>query len=294
MSITTTKTRLAWQSNNYPVKGDSFEWWDVDLAVVHYAGVTNTPDGDPTDGTVESWLRNTQSYYARQRGYSIGYNFAVDWRGWSWELRGEDFECAANKYVNSRSIAFILITDGQDRATPAAVAELNRLLRLANEHAPRGVRVLGHWQTTVLPYRASSTPNTSCPGLGIKEQLRSGEIGLQAAPAPAPAPAPTPAPAPAPAPAPTPDTRMASVSTVDLPVIREGSRGGGAKFVQNLVNDFEEKMGRPRPLVEDGYFGPVSAAVLRITQARLGFTGGYVDAVCGAQTYARLLAHLAY
>jgi peptidoglycan hydrolase-like protein with peptidoglycan-binding domain len=88
-----------------------------------------------------------------------------------------------------------------------------------------------------------------------------------------------------------PEVRTAPVSTGDLPIIREGSTGGGAKWMQQLLNDFEAKMGRDRPLAEDGQFGPHSAAVLRLTQARMGIEA---DAIAGPQTYAKLFAHLAY
>lgn len=172
-----TKRRADWVGS-VPLTGPSFEWSDVDLFVIHYAGVANTPDGDPTDGTVESWLRNTHAYYVRERGYSLGYSVAVDWRGMSWEIRGETYECAANRYVNGRSFAAILVTDGQDAASHAAIAESNWLIAQARTAvAPRPLTVLGHWQTTVRPYTSSTWAGTDCPGRGIRAQLDAGLFG---------------------------------------------------------------------------------------------------------------------
>lgn len=184
MAITYTHQRESWQSSTQLVHSTNpFEWSDVDLFVIHYAGVANTPDGDPTDGTMPQWLRNTQNYYLNKvKPYSIGYNVAVDWQGRSWELRGEDFECAANQYVNGRSFACIIVTDGQDKATPAAVAEVNRLIGEAHKSAPKGVTILGHWQTTLPPYHQATSPGTDCPGVGIKAQLAAGEFRLPEAP----------------------------------------------------------------------------------------------------------------
>jgi hypothetical protein len=100
---------------------------------------------------------------------------------------------------------------------------------------------------------------------------------------------------PKPEPAPTPPVEgMVSVSTANLPVIREGTKGNHAKGLQNLLNDFYERMEGNRPLLEDGDFGQHSTAVLVLTQTRMGLTGAAADGVCGPETYGRLFTHLLY
>jgi GH25 family lysozyme M1 (1,4-beta-N-acetylmuramidase) len=105
-------------------------------------------------------------------------------------------------------------------------------------------------------------------------------LGFEVAPPPPPPP-PTPPP-------PTPSGTN-EVSIANLPTVREGDRNKYARKVQALLNAYEVQNGRKAVVVEDGYFGPASAAVLRTTQARLGFKGGDVDAICGPATWRRLL-----
>jgi GH25 family lysozyme M1 (1,4-beta-N-acetylmuramidase) len=110
---------------------------------------------------------------------------------------------------------------------------------------------------------------------------------------PLPTPEPTPAPVPPapvpPAPVPPPPPGTSEVSIANLPTVREGDRSKYARKVQALLNAFEVQNGRKASVTEDGYFGPASAAVLRLTQARLGFKGDAVDGICGPATWRRLL-----
>jgi hypothetical protein len=176
--LTYTHQREAWQSAAEPVRSsDRFEWSDVDLFVIHYpGGGSSVPDGDANDPTVQAHLRAGQHDYLVNRGYSYGYNVCVDWRGQSWEIRGEDFECAANRYVNGRAFAVQLMVDHAGAATEPAIAEVNRLIGQAEQSGAPRLKILGHRDTTIQPYRAASTPNTDCPGTGVYAQLRAGRF----------------------------------------------------------------------------------------------------------------------
>jgi hypothetical protein len=171
---------------------DRFEWHDVDLFVIHYPGGDELPTGDPGE-TPEQFarhLRSSHSYYLSNRGYSYGYNAVVDWRGESWEVRGEDFECAANKYVNGRSFAVQLVVDRKDPATPAQIEAVNQMYAQACGSAGRALKILGHWQTTVKPYTSDTGVDTDCPGAGIFAQIQAGAFGMPKPPPPPPPPPP--------------------------------------------------------------------------------------------------------
>jgi hypothetical protein len=175
--ITFTHPREEWLGG-LSFSGPSFEWSPVDLFVIHYPGGNELPTGDVGDIDFARHLRSSHSYYLSVRGYSYGYNAVVDWRGESWEVRGEDFRCAANKYVNGRSFAVQLVVDRKDPATPAQIAAVNEMYAQACASAGRTLKILGHWQTTVKPYTSSTSPGTDCPGAGIFAQIQAGAFGM--------------------------------------------------------------------------------------------------------------------
>jgi hypothetical protein len=185
--ISFTHQREEWLGGLAFGASDRFEWSDVDLFVIHYPGGNELPTGDPTDGDFARHLRASHNDYLVNRGYSYGYNAVIDWRGESWEVRGEDFECAANKYVNGRSFAVQLVVDRKDPATQAQVDATNRMYAQACASAGRTLKILGHWQTTVKPYTSNTAPGTDCPGAGIFAQIQAGAFGM-----PKPTPPPTP------------------------------------------------------------------------------------------------------
>src|SRR5829696_1372368 len=169
-----------------PFDGPSFEWSDADLFVIHYPGGDELPTGDPgeTEAQFARHLRGSHSYYLSDRGYSYGYNAVFDWRGESWEVRGEDFKCAANKYVNGRSYAVQLVVDRRDPATAAQVTAVNRMYWQACAAAGRQLKILGHRETTVRPFTAKTVPDTDCPGVGIFTQITAGQFGRPDTPPP--------------------------------------------------------------------------------------------------------------
>ena len=153
-----TLSRRAWEDGRVPVVGPAFPAHAVDTVVVHYTAAKDIPQD------VAQYLRNMQSAYVRGRGYSVGYNCAIDQRGRSWELRGFDFKCAANRNVNSHTFAILMLVDGDDRATPAALAEARRVIQMVNTFVGTVCQVVGHFQVGA----------TACPGGGLKQDLAEG------------------------------------------------------------------------------------------------------------------------
>jgi hypothetical protein len=135
------------------------------VVIHHPAG--QTPDGDPTDRLeVAQFLRNIQTAYVRDRGYSIGYSFAIDWRGDVWECRGWDLQPAANAGHNDHTLALLLIVDENQ---PATAAQLTTAREYAGELERRHgapIVVTGHGQL-----RGAAT---ACPGTGMREQIAAG------------------------------------------------------------------------------------------------------------------------
>lgn len=95
----TVHPRSDWEEASLPVEGPAMDLRQLEYVTVHYNGTDEDLDGDDDvytdDDTVES-LRNTQSYYVRQRGYSTGYNSEIAPDGDEWEIRGHDITNAAN------------------------------------------------------------------------------------------------------------------------------------------------------------------------------------------------------
>jgi hypothetical protein len=151
-----------------PVTGPPLPWPDIDTVVIHYTAAPNLIDGDPGERweQIPAYLRQIHHDYLTNRkpGYSIGYNVAVDARGDAWELRGFDIKAAATKGHNDHTWAILLLVDGQDPATPAAVATVNELYSQAEARAKRSLAVKGHRDFAA----------TQCPGVGIYAQVRAG------------------------------------------------------------------------------------------------------------------------
>ena len=189
--------RSDWVDPAYPVTGPTFDWSTIEWVVIHYTAAINLPDGDMGEFAYQlpPYLRAVQREYLR-RGYSIGYNAAVDWLGGDWELRGDTFKCAANADredtiesphdtggdENARTFAILMLVDGQDAATPLAAAKVRGLVAQIRDHAPNAVVVLGH----------RDIDQTQCPGTGLYAQIKAGVFEPSDEPAPIPAPQPPP------------------------------------------------------------------------------------------------------
>ena len=169
-----THARTTWQDPKLPVTGPPIDWSRIDTVVIHYTAADDLIDGDPGESAdnLPAYLRAIQRDYMTHRNppYSVGYNAAVDWLGGSWELRGYDIKCAANKGHNEHTFAILMLVDGNDMATTYAAAEVRRLIAQAEVLARRELKITGHGQLT--------NPNaaTACPGTGLRGQVAIGEF----------------------------------------------------------------------------------------------------------------------
>jgi len=176
--VTFTHARATWLAPAPPITGPALLWHTVDTVVIHYTAAYNLIDGDPGEHAdrLDDYLRAMQSASVRERGYSVVYNAAMDWPCGSWELRGLDIQCAANKGHNGHTWAVLVLVDGNDGATAHAAAEIRRLIAAAERLAGRKLKITGHGQ---LPGAA-----TACPGIGLRAQITAGVFTPGAQPQP--------------------------------------------------------------------------------------------------------------
>ena len=218
--------RASWQDPRKPITGPAPIPNRIDTFVVHYTAADDLIDGDPGERAddLPAYLRSMQSSYLSSRGYSVGYNFAVDWLGGVWELRGFDVRCAANKGWNERSIAVLCLVDGQDPLTVEALRSVNAIYAEANRRY-RPLALKGHRDVGA----------TQCPGTGIYAQIRAGLIRPQARPPIEPAPPITPPPPP------TGDDDMPVIAYIAKPPIEADANApwfvcidGQARYATNI------------------------------------------------------------
>lgn len=185
-------SRATWQDPKMPVNGPAYIAARVDTVVIHYTAADDLIDGDPGEHAsgFPAYLRAIQRDYVMSRGYSIGYNVAVDWLGGSWELRGTDYRCAANKGHNEHTFAILVLVDGNDMATEHAAATIRRIIGELERRRGSELVIVGHGQLR--------NPNaaTACPGSGLRAQLALGEFSPRWDPQPEPPPPPPPTPDP--------------------------------------------------------------------------------------------------
>ena len=181
--MTYTHTRQSWQNPTQPVTGPPIVWPDVTTVVCHYTAAKDCPEGQPLE-PYKPFLRAMQNDYTVNRGYSLGYSVAVSTVGQSWEIRGVDIKPAATKGYNDSTYAILITVDGDNPASPSAVAEVRRLIADAERRAGRKLAIVGHGQLGA----------TSCPGVGLRAQIAAGVF--------------TPIPTPPVPPAPTPEDDM--------------------------------------------------------------------------------------
>jgi hypothetical protein len=158
------RSRAAWENsaetiaqhtNSAPV-----DWDRVDDLVIHYTGA----DRVLTDTAQQ--LRNIQHDYVTNRGYSIGYSYAIDQVGVCWELRGETWQPAATKGHNQHTVAILCLVNGQDPLTQPALERARRLIAELRRIAGRTL--------TIHPHKFYAP--TSCPGAGVSAQIAAGDL----------------------------------------------------------------------------------------------------------------------
>lgn len=158
--------RESWQDPRYPVFGPYDDPANNDTVVVHYTAADDLIDGDPGEHAEDlpAYLRNMQYSYVTQRGYSLGYSFAVDWLGGVWQIRGWEFQSAANRGHNGHTLPVLMLVDGADPATPEAVAAVRKIVAEAERRFGRELTVVGHRDIGA----------TACPGEGLYRQVQAG------------------------------------------------------------------------------------------------------------------------
>jgi hypothetical protein len=165
--------RSEWVPPAPPITGPALDWSKIRYIGIHYTAADDLIDGDPGENwdRLDDYLRNIQTSYINSptRGYSIGYNAAVDARGETWELRGFDIRCAANSpgSLNAQTVAILQLVDGADPASPAAVKATQAVIAEAQRRAGRPLTILGHRD---LPGAIA----TACPGVGLRTQVTAG------------------------------------------------------------------------------------------------------------------------
>lgn len=175
-------SREQWQDPSRPVTGPDYVDSQVRFGVAHYTAAPNVPDGDVGESTnIPQYLQRLQRAYLLSRGYSLGYSFAIDWRGYVWEIRGFDYRPASNNgdngvwgpiNVNKISMSILFLVDGQSGLNDAMRRSARLVYRQANV---RTVMAGGKWDHTH-PKPHSETDATACPGDGIRLEIFAGNL----------------------------------------------------------------------------------------------------------------------
>ena len=170
-----------WEDPRIPVTGPAPIKYKVKLVPAHYTAAVVIPDGDhsPVNATKEavaSYLRAIQRDYKLNRGYSIGYNFAIDQSGRAWECRGLSIKCAANVKRNDETMAILCLVDNNQPMNAKMVATFKALVSHIEAHFGRKMTVVGH----------RDIGSTACPGDGIYAQVKAGSLTPGGAPTPTP------------------------------------------------------------------------------------------------------------
>jgi hypothetical protein len=183
--VATVHPRSSWVDPRYPVTGPATNWGRIDTAVIHYTAADNLIDGDPGEhaSNLPAYIRSIQKSYETNRGYSIGYWWAVDWLGGVWQLRGWDIKSAANATHNEHTAPILVLVDGADAATDEATKSIRALVAETSRIAGRPIAITGHgWLTGA---------QTECPGAGLRSQIAAGDF-VPRPPEPEPEPTPEP------------------------------------------------------------------------------------------------------
>lgn len=162
--------RTEWQDPAYPVTSSSYlNLNSLSYITLHYIGV----DGVNLSN-IPQWLRNAQLDYVINRGYSLGYNSAVDMAGEEWEIRGFDYRCAANgsQDTNIPSYSIVLLLPNTWDVPPTAQIDgvRNLVARIRATAAAAGnsdfLEINGHRDLSA----------TSCPGDPIYSLIQNGSF----------------------------------------------------------------------------------------------------------------------
>ncbi len=166
-----THLRESWQDPKLPVTGPVFgplaAYTDV---AIHYTSAAKIP------ADIDAYHRSMQADYMRNRKYSLGYTCSADQSGVSREIRGLDFRPAATRNANTYAFAILVLVDGDGEASPAACAEVRRLIGEFERLTGRHLRIRGHGEYVA----------TACPGAGLRRQIAAGVFSPRWSPIPQP------------------------------------------------------------------------------------------------------------
>lgn len=183
--VETIHRRWSWQPVFAPITGPSILWGEVSEGTAHHPGVDEVPSGDIHEHAddVRAFLVAAQLDYHRNRGYSLGYSWAVDWLGGAWEIRGWDLRAAANPgrkrnpdelpslNANRWTIPVLYIVDNGEGPTVEACATGRAIYREARRRCARPSA-----------FRARPRPHdyydwTGCPG-GVRRAIDAGLLDI--------------------------------------------------------------------------------------------------------------------
>lgn len=159
--------REVWEEPGYTIAEHTSSgpqpWRVAQYVALHYTAREETPAD--YEG-VKQHIRNSQRYYCDQRGYSLGYNWTVDRTGRIWEIRGADYECAANgnSTTNRGGPAILCLVNGNDGANAPMIAAVRRIIATCGTAAGHVLDVVPH----------SALRPTLCPGTGLTAQIADG------------------------------------------------------------------------------------------------------------------------
>lgn len=157
------------------------DWSQIYRPVAHYTAADDLIDGDPGEHAEDlpAYIAAMQRDYSKNRGYNVGYLFAVDWLGGVWELRGFDYRSAANASHNTYTFPVLFLVDGDDRPTVEAAAAARAIWREARRRSSSRVPFEGRpWGHGQLYLETGVGTPTSCPGAGIRAALADGSLDL--------------------------------------------------------------------------------------------------------------------
>lgn len=161
--------RSDWVDPKYPVQGPSCSLNKVEYITLHWPGGRVSPGPglwNPHETVVD--LQSEQMNYVHSRGYSIGYNFCVDYIGHRWILRGFEMRCAANGGAgsNTKGLAIQLKVDINEAPTQMMIQGTQDMIRDIRGRVGKNLPINGHRDVRPEP--------TSCPGAIIYRMIADG------------------------------------------------------------------------------------------------------------------------
>lgn len=194
--VRTVHPRSVWEESGFRVTGPANPGVFDDL-VGHYPGASDVPDRDyrghvyvdPSRfyNDLFGYFRAMQRAYLRDRGYSVGYQFGIDYLGGLTVLRGFDVQNAANAggklagNWNHRSLSAQFVTDIDRPATDLALYTFAMLAAHLRHHGHRATirsHDFGEWTQCAGPLRAQLAAGMGEPDYWVRRGPPAGAAPL--------------------------------------------------------------------------------------------------------------------